>query len=678
MKKIFFIAFLLVAPFILTGKTLAAAKYPDLVISSVKFERNTTKPKITIRNRGNAIAKPAEERFNIVLEFKWLGAGGELKSSVGGLAVPNLAPGQSYVFDAWKIPTPTEDLYTPMPGAEIFLATIDTENVIDEGLNENNNEWRGTFPKPDLVVTSVVFDREANRPRITIKNIGGGPAKPSLQEEQEISGYLEWQDNQGNLVVSSNFQLPTILPGKSFVVDWWKNPLSDVTIPIKDATKLKVVIDPDNKIDEGNKETNNQGVFVFPKPDLVVSSVIFDREANRPKITIRNRGKGPFNLLYGEQMKSTLTWIDKDRNLVVGSSFNVPSHFKPGESFVLDMTQWPISDVSTPILDAVALKINLDIDNQVVEGDGENNNEFIKFFFRPDLTIKNAKFTDKELSVSIKNQGNGPAAAIADLFINPLLKWVKSDGSVQEFTNKFSGTKSLKSGKSLIFKEKISSDSVLSREIFSPPAGAVALRLEIDSRFVSETRRDNNAADLAIPNTLFDYLIEPVDSSSVDEETPLTIDETSGTTTPSIILPVVLPTSPDNSSVEQSVTPSVSNQDVSEPPAATVTPTPAPVVEERVREPKFTIEVTQNGNNATVTGRIEYWGKGSGCTGPRPNDPVIVRWGDGANEPIVSSDGTFSASHMYHILNKTYNLSVSAYSSCYGMTTINKTMTFTF
>ncbi len=97
--------------------------------------------------------------------------------------------------------------------------------------------------------------------------------------------------------------------------------------------------------------------------------------------------------------------------------------------------------------------------------------------------------------------------------------------------------------------------------------------------------------------------------------------------------------------------------------------------EEVVRTPSFSINLTQDGNRYTVQGVIDYYGKGGNCAGPRPNDPVIVRWGDGADEPAVNNM-TFSSSHEYHIQNRQYTLSVSVYNSCYQMKTEERVITF--
>ncbi|HAT03635.1 MAG TPA: hypothetical protein DCS29_02540 [Candidatus Magasanikbacteria bacterium] len=104
-------------------------------------------------------------------------------------------------------------------------------------------------------------------------------------------------------------------------------------------------------------------------------------------------------------------------------------------------------------------------------------------------------------------------------------------------------------------------------------------------------------------------------------------------------------------------------------------PEPEPEEEVVVRDPSFSISLTQNGNLYTVNGVINYYGIGGNCEGPRPNDPVIVRWGDGANEPAVNNM-TFTASHEYHIENGSYTLSVSVYNSCYQMMTLTRTITF--
>ena len=127
-----------------------------------------------------------------------------------------------------------------------------------------------------------------------------------------------------------------------------------------------------------------------------------------------------------------------------------------------------------------------------------------------------------------------------------------------------------------------------------------------------------------------------------------------------------------------------SNNTNSTPPSHNTTPDPEPTPEpepiaepeeEIIRTPSFTISLSQIGNLYTVIGHINYYGKGGNCEGPRPNDPVIVRWGDGANEPSVNNMN-FSASHEYHIKNDSYTLSVSVYNSCYQMKSETRTITF--
>jgi|GEM_PF-1829517 hypothetical protein len=90
--------------------------------------------------------------------------------------------------------------------------------------------------------------------------------------------------------------------------------------------------------------------------------------------------------------------------------------------------------------------------------------------------------------------------------------------------------------------------------------------------------------------------------------------------------------------------------------------------EVEVRTPNYTVSLTRNGNDYSVNGHIDYYGKGSSCSGPRPYDPVIVRWGDAGAEPAVTN-GSFSATHEYFIENATHNFSVSVYNSCYGVQT---------
>lgn len=106
------------------------------------------------------------------------------------------------------------------------------------------------------------------------------------------------------------------------------------------------------------------------------------------------------------------------------------------------------------------------------------------------------------------------------------------------------------------------------------------------------------------------------------------------------------------------------------------TPVVTPVVEEEVRTPSFTVDVVQNGKFVTVNGKLNYYGKGTKCSGPRYYDPIVVRWGQHLDTPVLKSDNTFTASHEYDVKNTTYELSVSVYNSCYGMQSFHKVLTF--
>jgi len=107
----------------------------------------------------------------------------------------------------------------------------------------------------------------------------------------------------------------------------------------------------------------------------------------------------------------------------------------------------------------------------------------------------------------------------------------------------------------------------------------------------------------------------------------------------------------------------------------TTATTSTPIVEE-VREPSFTVDVIQNNKYVTVNGKLNYYGKGAKCFGPRYYDPIVVRWVQHLDTPTLKSDNTFTASHEYDVKNKTYELSVSVYNSCFGMTSFHKTLNF--
>lgn len=105
--------------------------------------------------------------------------------------------------------------------------------------------------------------------------------------------------------------------------------------------------------------------------------------------------------------------------------------------------------------------------------------------------------------------------------------------------------------------------------------------------------------------------------------------------------------------------------------------TPAPVVEEEVRTPSVAVDVIQNGKTVTVNGKLNYYGKGSRCSGPRYFDPIIIVWGQVDTHPALNSDNTFTSTHEYNVKNKEYDLYVRVINSCFGSYSFHKTLTFT-
>ncbi len=132
-------------------------------------------------------------------------------------------------------------------------------------------------------------------------------------------------------------------------------------------------------------------------------------------------------------------------------------------------------------------------------------------------------------------------------------------------------------------------------------------------------------------------------------------------------------TNPDvgvNSGVVDNTTPNSQNS------TPATTPVVTPAVEEEVRKPSFTVDVIQNGKYVTINGKLNYYGKGAKCSGPRYFDPIIVAWGQVNTHPVLNSDNTFTSSHEYNVKNKEYNLSVSVTNSCFGSYVFHKTLTF--
>lgn len=111
-------------------------------------------------------------------------------------------------------------------------------------------------------------------------------------------------------------------------------------------------------------------------------------------------------------------------------------------------------------------------------------------------------------------------------------------------------------------------------------------------------------------------------------------------------------------------------------PTTATTPVVTPAVEEEVRTPSFTVDVIQNGKTVTIKGKLNYYGKGAKCSGPRYFDPIIVAWGQVDTHPVLNSDNTFTSTHEYNVKNKEYDLYVRVINSCFGSYSFHKTLTF--
>lgn len=261
----------------------------------------------------------------------------------------------------------------------------------------------------------------------------------------------------------------------------------------------------------------------------------------------------------------------------------------------------------------------------------------------PDLTVNGVSF-ENPLAPKVTISNIGPGSAIFDK-TKAKIKYVWEDANGVSLASGYVNAPNL-----------IAGNKDFSTSITSVPNGAANLVIYLDpKKILVEDNKNNNEYRVKIP-------------ASVTASIPAI--------TPEISNPIV---------TDDSVLPNDIDDDISDDSSMTTpvvsAPAPtaivAPVNTAIIKTPSFTINLTKNGNDYVVTGKIDYYGKGGGCEGPRPFDPVIVSWGDGANEPTVKADGTFSASHRYTIKNDSYTLTVAVYNSCYSNKTEKRTVVFT-
>lgn len=107
--------------------------------------------------------------------------------------------------------------------------------------------------------------------------------------------------------------------------------------------------------------------------------------------------------------------------------------------------------------------------------------------------------------------------------------------------------------------------------------------------------------------------------------------------------------------------------------------TPAPVSAEEYQQqriPDFSYQFVANRTLSTVDGNIIAWGHNDSCSRPRYYDPVVVRWGDGAESILTPVNGQFHATHAYKKLDFSLEFSISVNNSCFGVLTKREPVKF--
>ncbi len=222
-----------------------SATSSDLIVQSIAWSPENPLPEdtvtftVTIKNQGSVQVNPSHAAGYIDDTYQTSAYVSEISS--GATAT-------------------TTFTWTAQPGSHTFKALADSNNIITE-TKETNNEKAVTLsiPAPDLVIESITWSPASPSTgdivtfTVTINNQGDIIASPShvaYYIDGSSRGYHDVQELDAGATVIKNFT--------------WTAQAG--------AHAIRAVADMGNKVPESN-ENNNEQTVTFPPPDLIIDKI---------------------------------------------------------------------------------------------------------------------------------------------------------------------------------------------------------------------------------------------------------------------------------------------------------------------------------------------------------------------------------------------------------------------
>lgn len=305
---------------------------------------------------------------------------------------PAVAPGQNKNF----VITLDDAAKQKLLAATKLKGTIDFYTNVDEK-NENNNTFETAFspPKQDLIITGMkVLNWENWQTEIIIANIGE-LSWGTFNVKLEAFCNNQWQ-------VLGVWPSDAVAPGQTTVLTaGFNQPHFQI---LSKSTKLRAVVDPENKIDEKNEGNNTFEIPLNPpKADLIITNMkVFSWKEWATEVTITNTGEaesGACNFkieaFCNNQWQTVGTWPC--------------GPIKPGQTAEKNV-MFPQDTILQVLLKSTKLKATIDFNNEVYEKNEANNSFEIPVSPpNPDLTVNTLDVLDwskGHIKVVVANTGD--------------------------------------------------------------------------------------------------------------------------------------------------------------------------------------------------------------------------------------------------------------------------------
>ena len=687
-----------------------------------------------VKNTG----KSAPTEDNVWLFFQWLDEYGQtLNEPRSTRLMGKIGPRLSARFDSelasrgtTGVPIMDEFLYRIPRGARKLKIVIDPWNHIQE-TNEDNNTYIVDRPLPDYGIQFVHFNNAELL--YTVKNYGNGLCDKPRREDVDTRGSsnlsclnftvnYSWFNDSSSAPLADRFLRSSqeLKPGDSVDLKFQNGEDTSfgdiydfVANPPRGATKLEVILDSKNELEDSDRSNNKMTLYRVGNGDELVSgdaisamrtlitdgdgdNVSTEQSPSEPVYTgilpdsifypIKQGWRGTRSFFVFSSVKKAQLRLEFANEMILeaealakGGKTDEAKDALLNYNEGIDEVNGLIDKAKKKNKDGVEKVVEQTLKNEVLhqiildkiideaKDESKADIETIKVTALENLGETINKLGDKEKISSIADDvlinSNNPfkGVRVAEIVSSAMEKNSDNDINFSNSLVENAKTKAEKEQKFVLNEGK--------KEIFSDYVDKIKkaekekVKIPDENSFESLDLDDEDKAKIpesSKPLITDDVIIQEDNSFTGDEIIDNENDKTS--TVESDPVKVTEPTK------------IIDEPKANETPESTVPEQAVPKEEEVVKIPSFTIAVTRDGATYTVKGNIEYYGKGAKCSGPRPNDPVIVRWGDGADEPSVIN-GAFSASHMYKV-NQSYTLSVSVYNSCYGMKTEKKSIPF--